>query len=307
MAKSTTLSYRRNLNLGTHVVASVHQDSYYDYESHEYRTRDRVFTYRAPLKSAAVSAEVFRRAIRLTPAELLRDASFRALARTAAEAGKTYSSDLLEWEKKDVVVAAVAIVAAEVAAERAEAARLAEIARAQAAAKLAAEAPVRDAVTAAYTRCGYRTCTQGHGTRVEIGTTASAAAGTVQGDRYSSRCTYRRTLSRHTITVRADYLDRVVAVGGGTYDGCLVLDAEVVGVTGYATPVHEIRIVRQGAGTGLRTERERVTVRAGRWVALPVRVASAAIPMPGPILADYLEDRGVPTAEVIALRAGHVS
>lgn len=63
----------------------------------------------ATTKSAAASAEIFRRAIRLTPEDLAADAEFRRYA-LAVPAGRSYSRELLEWEKRDIVIAAVALV-----------------------------------------------------------------------------------------------------------------------------------------------------------------------------------------------------
>ena len=294
---------RYPLNYGTFEVSrTTYQqipDPYY-LSAYGYVTRPA--NWYPPLKSAEASAEVFRRALPLTAADLLADPAFRAAARRAAEAGKGFSAECLRWERKPVVVEAVAVVRAEVEAERAEAARVAAAARAEADAKWAREAPVRDAVTAAYEDCGYRTCRQGHSVRVEIGGHVGVSAATSAGDRYSSRCTYRKVESSHVLRVRPDYLDRL-AGGDATADGCLVLDAELRGLCPEtAAPVYRLTVVRQDRGTGLRTERVERTLSAdGTWAPLPRR--AAVVEMPAPILADYLQERGViDEAQAVAMR-----
>lgn len=217
-----------------------------------------------PTISAKALAERIKRRIRLTPDALLADPEFARLARSAAEQGKTFSADLLAWEAKPVVQAAVAVVRQQVDAERAaEAARRAAI-RADGDARRAADAPTRDAVLAAYAECGYRTCTQGHGTVVEIDghdgrdglTVTQATPPGVRCDtsKYSSRCTLRRTESRHTLRVKGDWLTAVAARGLETHEGKLVLDAAVTGHLSDGTPVLTILRVRQSRGTALETE-----------------------------------------------------
>lgn len=255
-----------------------------------------------PLKSAKASAEVFRRALPLTAADLLADPEFRAAARRAAKAGKGFTAECLRWEKKPVVIEAVAVVRAEVDAERAEVLRVRAAEQAEADAKWAREAPVRNRVERVYEECGYRTCTQGHLTTVVIGTRVGAESTTRAGTRYSSRCTFRKVESLHTLYVRTDYLDRV-GFGGETADGCLVLDAELCGLAPRTTtPVYRLTVVRQDRGTGLRTELvERVRAADGTWAPLPRR--AAVVEMPAPILADYLQERDViDEAQAVAMR-----
>jgi hypothetical protein len=307
-----------NLNYGTFPIEA----GYTDCDGVYCRTTG----YRHPaFKSAAVSADVFRKAIRLTAAELLADKEFRALARKAAEKGKRFTADLLEWEKKDVVTEAVAVVRAEVEAERAEAARVAAEAEAARQVKVANESPVRDAVDAAYESCEYRTCTQVHRTRIVVGSSlygrpvqvpgsfadgrewTGALSDTEKGERYSSRCTYRRVESVHSLYVRADWLTRVQSVGTGCVGEMLVLDAEACGFFPDLTPAYELRVVRQTAGTGLTVDTVTATATGGRWVLCSKKIEKGLTRMPAPILADYLEDRGAATADVMPLRAGYAS
>lgn len=305
MSKST-----KNLNYGTFPVAVICDELVYGgYNDRTHITRTTRYAH-PPLKSAAASAEVFLKSIRLSPADLLADAAFIALARKAALKDKAFTTDLLAWEKKDVVSAAVAVVRAQVDAERREAARVAAIAEAARLAKLAEEAPVRNTVVSEYRECGYRTCTQGHSVSVAIGEKVGVSADTHNGDLYSSRCTYRKLKSTHTIYVRPDWLARVRNTGGAIFGDrshpwSLVLDAEAVGCLTDLTPVYEIRVVKQTAGTGLAVETLTATVNeSGEWVELPKRVAAKAVRLPAAIIADYLEDRGVPTEDVMPLRAG---
>lgn len=217
----------------------------------------------------AIDAEALGRKIRdrwpLTAAQLLYEPEFAKLARQAAEADRAYTQDLLAWEKKAVVIEAVAIVRQQVEAERAaERQRQAELA-AQRQAKLERERPTRDAVLAAYESCDYRTARQGHETRVVIlpGATDSllgkdhpgVSSDTSKGDRYSSRCTWKKTESTHTIRVRADWLERVAGRGLETFDGRLVVDAVEVGHTAdLSRIVLRLQTVRQGRGTALECE-----------------------------------------------------
>lgn len=259
----------------------------------------------APLTPAAEVAARFFRRMPMTAADLLADPAFRAEARRVAEKGKTFSSELLEWERKPVVVEAVAVVAAEVAAERAEQARKDAAAEAVRLAKLEAERPTRVSVTNAYESCDYRACVQGHTMTVVIGDRVGVSADTHKGDRYSSRCTFRRTTSHHTLYVRADYLTRVRdALGTTTHDGGVILDAEPVGCLPDLRIVYRLRVVRQAAGTGLKVEDVEVirgTGPAEGRLVEPTRKVTVTR-MPAPILADYLQDRDVPEDVTAAIR-----
>ncbi len=195
----------------------------------------------------------------LTSAQLLLEPDFARQARRVAEAGQTFSSDLLEWEKKAVVQEAVAQVRAMVDAERADrTARAAALAQ-TALEKRRRELPTVEAVTDAYERCHYRTCKQGHVTVVRIaepGQVASVRSDTSRGERYSSRCTWRKTESTHILTVPADWLESVEARGLERWQGCLVLSATPVGHTAdNAHVVLRLLLVRQGRGTELTTQR----------------------------------------------------
>ena len=226
---------------------------------------------RTPFLSANLLGQAIKRRQRLTADQLLADPEFVRLARQAAEKGKTFSADLLEWESKPVVQAAVAVIRAQVEMMRAdEAARRAKIA-ADGAAIRQQDQPTREAVGEAYEACGYRVCRQGHDTVVVIdgrdgsdGQTVVAipAPGvrcdTFEGDSYSSRCTYRQMDSRHTLRVRGNWLSVVESRGLATHEGKLVLDAEVTGHLADGTPVLTLLRVRQGRGTGLETERVKI-------------------------------------------------
>jgi hypothetical protein len=109
-------------------------------------------------------------------------------------------------------------------------------------------------------------------------------------------------LSSHTIYVRADYLTRT-APGGTTFGNRLVLDAEPVGAVTWdaATPVYQLIVARQAAGTGLTIENVRVALRSGEWVELPRK--AAVDELPGWVLGDYLEDHGADVAVVDSVRA----
>lgn len=261
------------------------------------------------------SAAVFFARVRLTADDLLADPEFRRLAREAAERGKSFSRDLLAWEKKDRVAEAVARVRAVVDAERAAAAEVAARQAAERAAREAAERPTREAVLAAYAECGYRVCTQGHATFVEIGERVGVSADVFKGDAYSSRCTFRRQDSRHTLRVRTGWLEAVAARGLETFGGRLVLDAEAVGYdAATGDEVLSLRVAAQGRGTGLETETVRVVRRGDEWQAAPksLRVADLAERLaaeagmaadaPAFAVADRLAEIGHPLAAVAAAR-----
>lgn len=112
-----------NLNLGTFPVAEGwtscgYRTQYFGYTDGVYYGTDVYapepvrlevctrYTH-PPLKSAEVSAAVFKRAFRLTPNQLLGHPEFLKLARQAVADGKVYTSDLLKWEDKATVRAAV--------------------------------------------------------------------------------------------------------------------------------------------------------------------------------------------------------
>lgn len=263
-----------------------------------------------PITPAEPVALRFKARIRLTPAELLADPVFARGARKAAEAGKQFTAELLEWEKKDVVRAAVAVLAVEVETERAEAARVLAETQAAARAKAEAEAPVREAVSEGYEECGYRECAQGHSYEVVVGDPKKLVGCHCEirtGDRYSSRVTFRRRYSHHTIWVRKDYLTRVFALGGARCGGMLVLDAECVGATSDGTPVFELRCAKQAAGTGIE-ERRLLAIVAPQGPFAQMRWAEINKPkytkMPAAIVPDYVQDKtGCDDAAVVDLRA----
>ena len=85
-----------------------------------------------------------------------------------------------------------------------------------------------------------------------------ATSSTSRGDRYSSRCTYRKLDVTHTIHVRSSWIRDVQDIGLALVDGLLTLDARPiparrlpVGVAAAWTAIW----VRQGVGTSLVTER----------------------------------------------------
>lgn len=199
-----------------------------------------------------------RRRLPLSASECLADPDFARLARKAAEAGRTYVSEMLAWERKSVVQEAVAIVRKDVDAERAvERARLAKIAT-ERAVRLAAEKPTRDAVLEAYWSCDFRTCRQGYEASVVIGECPGVRPGvrcdTVKAGRYSSSCTYSKQVSIHAVTVASDWLEAVEAKGLATIDGKLCLDAQPSGHTPDGQVVLTLTLIRQGRGTRLETE-----------------------------------------------------
>lgn len=210
------------------------------------------------LPTPTISAEKLGRKIRdrwpLTAAQLLMEPEFARLARAAAEKDKKFTTELLEWEKKDVVIEAVARVRLVVEAERK--ARAEEEARRQAEyqAQRNREQPTRSSVTEAYRSCKYRTCTQGHTMTVSIGQTTGVTSDVTNEGRYSSACTYQKKSSVHTIRVREDWLQRVAERGLETFDGQLVLDAVELGHTDDRSGiVLRLKVVRQGRGTSLET------------------------------------------------------
>lgn len=260
-----------------------------------------------PITPAEPVAMRFKTRIRLTPAELLADPVFVRLARKAAEAGKQFTSELLEWERKDTVREAVAVLAAQVEADRAHAAQVVAAERARLDAIRAEQAPVRTAVSEGYEACGYRECTQGHSYEVVIGPKTGCAAEIRTGSRYSSRVTFRRRFSHHTLFVRPEYLTRVFQIGGARCGGMLVLDAKCAGACDDGTPVFELKCVKQSAGTNI----ESTTVTA---VAEPVGslgairwIATKKLPytkMPAAIVPDYVQDKtGCDDDAVADLRA----
>lgn len=217
-------------------------------------------------RDPAISAEKLGRNIRdrwpLSAAQLLHEPAFRSEAMAAAEAGQKFTQSLLAWEKKAVVMEAVAICAIEVAQKRKEeTARHAETAR-LAREKAEREQPTRDAVLHAYHQCDYREAKQGHTVRVEfVGPTHSPGvkADMLRGDRYSSSCTFPKQASLHVLLVREDWLETVhhrdwamVEVGDETR---LVLSCEEVGhITDLSGIVYRLLTVRQGRGTAIDTE-----------------------------------------------------
>ena len=98
----------------------------------------------------------------------------------------------------------------------------------------------------------YRTCTQGHETRVSVGTPA-VSTDTTRGGRYSSRCTFDKLESIHKITVHPYWLVRVDASGLSVVDGMLTLDAEPI--RGHGPELFRATWIEQAAGTGLKLVR----------------------------------------------------
>jgi hypothetical protein len=262
------------------------------------RPPEHVYTVATPAEPVA---QRFRKRLKLTAADLLADPDFCRCAREAAERNRTYTTELLEWEAKAVVAEAVAVFRAEVDAERAVAAANQAAVEAERAAKLERERPTREAVEEAYDRCGFRVARQGHSTAVVIGEQVGAAADKVRGDRYSSRCTFAKMTSAHTLRVRPDYLARVAAVGPTVHAGCLVLDAEPVGADAYNYVLYRLTLAVQGPGTGLKTTEVETFARGGLWVGRTKR--DRVTLLPAFALADYLQEQDADAEIVDAVRA----
>lgn len=215
-----------------------------------------------PRISAQEVGERFRRRVRLTAGELLADPIFARLARKVAESGKSFSQELLAWEKKDVVREAVAIVRRKVEVERELALKEAEAKAQTAREKALREKPTRDAVLDAYRDCRFRQCKQGHSLRVEIlygeGDRGGVVAGVEKGEAYSSSCTWRKQESTHLIKVRHDWLSQVAERGLETLEGMLTVDARITGYFPTGEVMLTLRCVRQGRGTDLTIETVRL-------------------------------------------------
>lgn len=291
---------------------------------------------RRPVTPAEPVALRFKARLRLTPAELLADPAFRAIARKAAEKGKQFAAELLEWERKDIVREAVARVRAEVDRERAAAKRASDAAARVAAEKADRERPTREAVHAAYVKCGYRQCTQGHDTRVVIGDRGplgervGCAAHKTRGEQYSSRCTYRKQASEHRLYVRADWLDAVGAkcatLDVSASERRLVLHACPYGLSERGEVVYLLTTAKQSRGTEIVSDAHCAVWRGDGWHVVPGRqIEWACPPAPRAIieahpevdarealkmarhspawgLADWLEERDVPAEDLRPLR-----
>jgi len=223
---------------------------------------------------AKLSAEALAARIRdrrpMTATELLADPGFHTLALMAARANKTYTQELLQYERKAVVQEAVAVLAVEVAEERRLAAR--EEARRRKAydRQRELEKPARSGVRAAYDSCDYRTAKQGHAVRVVVlppGTEVAPGATShmSKGEQYSSRCTFRKQESVHTMTVRRDWMDTVSARSLDTYRDEVVLDAEPAGYLEDGSEVLDLIAVRQERGTGIGTHKVMVVEVDGEY------------------------------------------
>lgn len=103
-----------------------------------------------------------------------------------------------------------------------------------------------------YDSAKYRTCTQGHVTRVCVGA-PGVKSDVVRGDRYSSSCAFRKNESVHTLTIPALWCVRVQARGLAVVDGMFTLDAQRVPGTG--AELYRAVWIEQGAGTSLKLAR----------------------------------------------------
>lgn len=270
---------KANLNYGTHKLAQCYGESQW--------------WNCPPLKSAAQSADVFKKAIRLTVEQLLADPAFVHEAQSAAWDKKTYTARLLAWEDRETVAKAVAVIrrqmdVAEAAAER-EAAEAAEAIRL----RTLAEQPTRNDLSTAYDSCGYRQCKQGHWVNFLIREKGQVDATTaaVRGERYSSRCTFAKQESVHTITVKPDWLTRCHAIGLATINGQLVLDAQYLGITDDGEPLLAIQYVAQGRGTQLEVRSGTAFRGPNGWVLSPKKTPFVHTVMPAWLAADFVEER----------------
>jgi len=210
----------------------------------------------APIYPADEAAKRFKDRVRLTPEELRADPAFAALAWDAAHNDQQYTRELLQWESKPVVMEAMRWFQERVAQERAAEARRTKRREDRV-------RPLTDALSDAYEAAGYRTAKQGHDLNIEIDPNQppAATAAMQRGRPYSSRVTFPKMTSVHTLRVRPDWLSRVHSLGLSSFGGNLVIHAEPAGYTPKGDDVHDIRVVKQGAGTNLKTETVRVARR----------------------------------------------
>ncbi len=258
------------------------------------------------MKTALDSASVFVSSQPYTPEELAAIPAFFNAAWNCIADGKTYTRDMIEDYLGVTIATARAAVGlvrpryAEYLREQEAEAKL----RAKEQAKLRAKAdriaererPTKEAVQAAWEAADFRTCRQGHETIVRIGDTPSIECGTERGERYSSRCTFRKTESWHRFTVRRDWLARVQAHGLDKFIDALVVDAELLGTTDDGKAVYRVLLAEQAAGTGLKEYRGLISVgRRGdgfRKIETAPQLVKWSRSTPLGVIADWLAERG---------------
>lgn len=209
-------------------------------------------------------------------AQLLAEPTARKLAYDAVRLGKSWTQDLDYYAVRSVQRAAIDLLrarhvrradraTADAAARAPEAqpgtiGRILRLHRDRVAARerqriATRDARIKSALGDAYRHCDFRRAGAGdHTLRLSVGAWVSVHSDTTRGDRYSSRCTWRKTDSLHSITVRADWCCKVKRNGLSMLDdpqgnSVLVIDAERI-----ATGVWRVTYVRQGRGFSLETE-----------------------------------------------------
>lgn len=218
---------------------------------------------RAAIEASIASAS-YDAAGRRTVDDLLRLPEGRKACRACAKAGKAYSTEAEYFGRRPVVRAAVARLAAR-AARQAD--RLvAESARSQPAGRMVARLVELRAARAEQLRknieravltsaCGlYRIAKAGdHTACVTLGDRPSASGDSSKGERYSSRCTFRKTNSHHSYVVRETWEQDVYDRDLEVVDGMLTLDAEPI--QGHGPELYRATWVEQGRGMSLVTVR----------------------------------------------------
>lgn len=226
--------------------------------------------YAPPTIDAEKLAQAIRRRRPLTAGDLLLDPEFVRSARRAVQQKRTFTHELSAWEKRDVVIEAVRVVAEQVRVEQEESRRRREQKEEEERRRIEREKPTVDAVLAAYALCNYRRCAQGHKTLVHLLPERYARSepevdcNVLLGDSYSSACTWRKKYSCHSLTVRPDWLKCFPVESMQTYRNELVLSADICGHTA-TRPVYSLLLVKQSKGTQLTTHRRFALLQDSRW------------------------------------------
>lgn len=254
-----------------------------------------ITTVRAQESAAYLACQVRERT---TAQDLLDDPYASQLIGQLARTERNYSQELVTWwAPRREVVAAVEMMRKRLAAEKSEREERRK-------AREECEAPVREAVMAAYRRCGYRHCRNRHTVTVEVrqpGALADVESWTRRGKQYSSRCQFRKLESHHRIVVPMDWRERIAGVGP-SFAGQLILDANFYGIRD-GRAYFSLITVKQGRGTALeKCLREVMVLRDGQVIEtqIPKKLdldsfaafAGLSKYTPADIVADALLDQG---------------
>lgn len=204
-----------------------------------------------------------------TLSDCLRDPAIRALLTEAARDGKAWTSALDAYTTRTIQREGIAFMSSRLTRRADRAVSSAVPATGRISTLAATRNAARDAAAAARLRSRldslirplvrglYRTATAGdHTLSIRVGDPIATGESS-KGDRYSKRCTWRRTDSHHTITVPSRWKSRVYDRGLSVIGGHFVLDAEKVrGRAGQ----YDVVLVTQEAGFAIGTRRCRVLI-----------------------------------------------